>query len=622
MQLPTLTLTLNPNLGPDLESDPSSLFSTSTLPPHHHTPHNLSSCPNPRFPLQASGAVQAVHACPQLGDYFVAVLSSGGVALYQGGLQLVARCDEATGGSVSASPANAKTRARAGAQVHAKAVWSGVRGNKVLVLENIGATNRITTFVLSAPPPQRRANASTGAADVASASASVTLVSSHALTKPLSLTGAPEEEEASTTACAAAFLGGEGEGGRGVVSVAWRTSRGPAWTKVVLDAAGAREELARPVATMAAAAMVECNGNGSGGVSNGHGGSPKKASSRSKKSAEAGDSGGVDGWGSVPAVASADGGRLLVHSGGATPRLAIWDASYGVLLDDDGAPGSDAGGKAVGKAVSMVVSGDGAHVGISAAGRVLICPLPVKEAGTLASLLRRKRPSSSSAVATAAAAGGGGGGGGLSGLAFPSVDLARNGPASSLLGRSGALEAAEWEAAVVTPFREAEAKVIQSLHTAARWKDRDAFERVLREHGQRRASAAAAAGGVPSGDVAEGGVGEGGQEGRKRRRRREEREGADYSPGVVAAAVELCLKNPEAGLWNSLAVLVRSGGVSARHHRGLVASIVEHASPELLEEVRLVIFPLVFSVDPMFLGRCIAGLRLYFVFSPGLNHGV
>ncbi|CAM9728561.1 unnamed protein product [Laminaria digitata] len=560
----------------------------------------------------------SVHACPQLGDYFVAVLSSGGVALYQGGLQLAARCDEAAGGALSVSPANAKARSNAKsnakASVHAKAAWSGVRGNKVLVLENIGATDRVTTFVLSVPTPQRRTSASAGAdgagAANASASASVTLVSSHVLTKPLSLAGgsvgaaagggagAPEEEEASLTACAAAFLGGEGEGGRGVVSVAWRTSRGPAWTKVVLDAAGAREELARPVATAAAAmvdAMVESNGSGFGevggpvvSVSNGHGGSPKKVSARSKKSAEAGDSGGAGRWSSVPAVASADGGRLLVHSGGATPRLAIWDAGYGVLLDDDGAPGSEVGGnaagKAVGKAVSMAVSGDGAHVGISAAGRVLICPLPVNEDGTLASLLRRKRPSFSSAVATAAAAGGGVG---PSGLAFPSVDLARNGPASSLLGRSGALVAAEWEAAVVVPFREAEAKVIQSLHGAARRKDRDAFERVLREHGQRRASAAAAAGGGSS-DVAEGVVGEGGQEGRKRRRRREGRDGEDFSPGVVAAAVELCLKNPGAELWNSLAVLLRSGGVSARHHRGLVASIVKHASPELLEEARLV----------------------------------
>ena len=141
--------------------------------------------------MQASGAVQAVHACPQLGDYFVTVLSSGGVALYHGDMQLAARCDQAAGGSLSASPANAKTRARgndkarASAQVHARAVWSGVRGNKVLVLENIGATDRITTFVLSAPPPQRRTNASAGA-DGGSASASVTLVSSHVLAKPLS----------------------------------------------------------------------------------------------------------------------------------------------------------------------------------------------------------------------------------------------------------------------------------------------------------------------------------------------------------------------------------------------------------------------------------------------------
>lgn len=555
--------------------------------------------------------MQAVHACPQLGDYFVAVLSSGGVALYQGGLQLAARCDEATGGAVSASPANSRhkaKKAKASAEILAKAVWSGVLGNKVLVLENIGATDRVTTFNLSAPPGQRKANASAGADG--SSSASVTLVSSHVLKKPMSHAGAepvgaetPGGEEVSATACAAAFLGEEGKGGRNVVSVAWRTLRGPAWTKVVLDAAGAREELARPVSIAAAAtaeiadAMVESNGSGVFGgpvvaVSNGHGhiGSPENISVRLKKSAEIGNND-AGGWGSVPAVASADGGRLLVHSGGASPRLTIWDAAYGVLLDDDMAPGAEVGGnaaaKAVGKAVSMVVSGDGAHVGISAAGKVIIGPLPLKEAGTLASLLRRKRPSSYSAMAMAATTVGGDSirALGSSGLAFPSVDLARNGPASNLLGRSGALEAAEWEAAVVTPFRDSEEKVIQSLRDAARRKDRETFERALREHGQRRASSVVAAEGRFASDVTEG---VDGKRGRKKRRRKEGRDGEDYSPRVVAAAVELCLKNPEAELWNSLAVLVRSGGVSARQHRGLVPSIVEHASPEVLEEVRLI----------------------------------
>ncbi|CAN0490994.1 unnamed protein product, partial [Ectocarpus sp. 12 AP-2014] len=47
---------------------------------------------------QAAGPIQAVHACPRLGDYFVAVLASGGVVFYQGGLQRAAHCDAAGGG--------------------------------------------------------------------------------------------------------------------------------------------------------------------------------------------------------------------------------------------------------------------------------------------------------------------------------------------------------------------------------------------------------------------------------------------------------------------------------------------------------------------------------------------
>lgn len=376
-----------------------------------------------------------------------------------------------------------------------------------------------------------------------------------------------------------------------MIAVAWRTSRGPVWTKVVVGAGGAAvtEEFARPVGTPVSAGHGASHGNGNGnGVvsmspSNGHG---TTKSSKSKSKAKKSAAGGTAGWARVPAIAAADGGRLLVHSGsgggGASPRLAVWDASYGVLLEDGVAPGVSVDGNGPpssaerhARAVAMKVSGDGAHLALAVAGRVIVCPVPVKAAGTLASLLRRKRPPSGTEGGSLVAGG----------LAFPSVDLAGSAPASKLLEQTGTLEAGDWEAAVVTPFRAAEAEVVRSLRDAARRKDGGAFERVLREHLQQRTAAAVAVGarGPSSGEVSGDGVSGGG--GGRKKRRRDGPAAGGYSAGVVAAAVELCLANPDAKLWGGLAVLVRSGGVSARHHRGLVTAIVEHASAELLEEV-------------------------------------
>lgn len=553
--------------------------------------------------------MHAVHACPQLGDYFVAVLATGAVSLYQGGLQRVAHCDAAGKGND-------------GAGARSKAVWSGLRGNRVTVLENTGTgSDRITTFTLtigevaagvSSSSRRTHPSGSGGSVDSAPAvgalPAVVTLVSSHVLTKPsLSTLGGVEDEgsvgEEAASACSAAFLGresGGGGGGRSVVSVAWRTSRGPMWTRVVVGAEGATEEFSRPAGKVATTvgshhASSTLNGNGvvlSASPSNGHG-SPKSSKSRSKaKNLATGRgavvSGGKDrtaiSWSRVPAIAAADGGRLLVHSGGEmNARLAVWDAAYGVLLEDEVAPEDSSGGGGGsggassfsssgrdGKSVRMKVSGDGAHLALAVAGRVLICPIPVKAAGTLASLLRRKRPSSSEAGSPLVAG---------SRAAFPSVDLARSAPAWKLLDQTGAPEAGEWEATVVTPFREAQAKVVRSLEEAAYRKDGDAFEGVLREHlQQEQQRASLVGGGEPAG-------GEVSSDGRKKRRRGGGRDGEDCSAGIVAAAVELCLANPDAKLWGALAVLVRTGGVSARHHRGLVAAIVDYASPELLEEV-------------------------------------
>eukprot|EP00903_Cladosiphon_okamuranus_P009379 g8943.t1 len=578
---------------------------------------------------QATGPVQAVHACPLLGDYFVAVLASGGVTFYQGGLQRMAHCDAAGGGDDGAGSA---------VDARAKAVWSGVRGNKVVVLENMGAAaDRVSTFALAvergpSEQPSSSSSRRTKADDAADAavagrsstggpvSASVTLVSSCLLTKPSRAppSGSGEDQaevgegEISASACSAAFLGrdnaipgGGGGGGSTVIAVAWRTSSGPVWTKVIVGAGGAQEEFARPAGTQEPANSHHASdGKGNGVVSmspsNGHG-TAKPGKSKAKKPAAgaahvpSGGKGSVAaGWARVPAIAAADGARLLVHSGGgggAGPRLAIWDATYGVLLEDGAAPEvstDDAvpppqSGEKQTRAIGMKVSGDGAHVALAVAGRVVICPVPVQAAGTLASLLRRKRPSSG-------VKGGGGSLGNVSGggVAFPSVDLDGRAPASKLLEQTGTLEAGDWEAAVVTPFRAAEAEVVRSLRDAARRKDGGAFELALREHLQQRA-AAAGAGGQSSGEVSGDRVvvSSGGDGGGKKRRRNGRAAAGGYSAGIIAAAVELCLANPHAKLWGALSVLVRSGGVSARHHRGLVTAIVEHASGELLEEVML-----------------------------------
>lgn len=552
--------------------------------------------------------MHAVHACPQLGDYFVAVLAVGAVSLYQGGLQRVAHCDAAGGGNGSAG-------------ARSKVVWSGVLGNKVIILENIGAaSDRITTFALTVKEGASRSSSSSrrtdasgagggggSAAAVVAAPASVALVSSLVLTKPsLATLGGGEDEgsagEETASACSATFLGRESGGGgwgRSVVSVAWRTSRGPMWTRVLVGADEATEDFSRPAGTVVTPvgshhASSELNGNGmtvSASPSNGHG-TPKSSKSKGKKLATrhgAVASGGKDtataGWSCVPVIAAADGGRLLVHSGGEmNARLAIWDASYGVLLEDGAAPevasesGGGGGGASPsspsgrdGRAVGMKVSGDGAHLALAVAGRVFICHIPVKAAGTLASLLRRKRTSFAEAGSLCVAG---------SRPAFPSVDLARSAPAWKLLERTGTPEAGKWEATVVTPFREAEAEVVRSLEDAACRKDGDAFERIVREHLQQQQQVAASMGAGKSagGEVA--------GDGRKKRRRGGGgRDGEECSARIVAAAVDLCLANPDAKLWGALSVLITSGGVSARHHRGLVLAIVDHASPELLEEV-------------------------------------
>lgn len=542
------------------------------------------------------------------------MLVSGAILLYRGGLEIFAQCDVIIGDCAEDG---------AGAPA-AEVLWSGVRGKRVLLLLQHGSTTRIAIFTISLTA--KRSLGSGAPATIMSGT--VALASSHVLAKPaLHTTGSGRaaagtvaeaagdrsvDEEAK--ACSAAILAGSG----GVLSVAWRSSRGPLWTKVVVSSSGAREEFARlagalPLAAPVPAAEVE----GVAALCNGHKPamrSPKKIKSkqvvapdenRLMEHASGDDASFIDSW---PALATADGGRLLVHSGGSSPRLATWDAMYGVLLDDGDAPeittgsGSSAGVARSTRAVNMVVSGDGAHLALAVGGRVLICPLPVKEAGTLASLLRRKRP-----AAMVAGTACGGANSPVSHLrtgeepTFPAVDLACNVDAARvLLQDTGTFSPGEWEKVVISPFRVAESAVVRSLEDAARRKDGEEFERVLQEHMHHSAALAvidsavsenkvkdSVNSGVAKGDSAEASSPAVAVRNTKNRRRgnvhREE-----YSAGIVAAAVELCIANPRANLWAALGLLVRSGGVSARHHRGLVEAIVRGGPQELLEEVRVI----------------------------------
>lgn len=588
-----------------------------------------------------------MHGYPQLGDVFVVVLASGAVSLYEGGLKSLAEHDAAAGVNSDGPREDLSTTV----------LWSGVQGNRIIVVEkkHAEATARVTTFVISASSHRvsgaaaalTTARASDGGAKTSVITAAITLASSHVLPRParpaatviaaetsvssvaLARDGVVVDEEAEV--CSAAFLTGTG-----VLSVAWRSPRGPLWTKVVVSASGAREEFSRPagVARLMVTAQVPALTDGSSavvvGLSNGQkpGKTPKKgAAKRNRLGTHVNDVVVQEGNGddnsamrNVPALAAGEGGRLLVHSGGECPRLATWDATYGVLLDYGDAPDSPvvdvaeagttvtskrgkASAKSAEKPVSMIVAGDEAHVALAVGGRVFLCPLPVKEMGTLASLLRRKRPS---AVVSAERDGKTVGvGHSAQTQVFPSVDLARSAIAAQLLGRTGALLPAEWEVDVVTPFREAESKVVRSLEDAACRKDGEGFERALRQHiikQQRmmerveligngvgdRSGYYSGAGGIDAEEDKGNDASGDGTPGRKKRRRDMLNRiggGAGCSPGVLTATIELCLANPDSNLWGALGLLVKSGGVSARQHRGLVGVIVKHGPSQLLEEV-------------------------------------
>lgn len=521
---------------------------------------------------QAKGAVQAVHACPRLGDYFVAVLVSGAVALYQGELRRVAYAAENVGNSAKRS-----TEPRSEPERLARVVWSGVFGGTLAVLAKVGIAERLTTFALSLDSSSARGSA---------AAASVTLVSSHVLPKPArpkeaAGSPAPESPYEKPSACSAAFLREIGwRPGDGILMVvAWRAPQGPLWTKIVVDSRGIRETFVRsavPVSAVDTSAIHGApNGVVTAAVTNGHkktNGHDRVISMPAKQMLMAGGLGsGAGMFRSIPAVAEADGGRLFVHSGGAFPRLSVWDAVYGILLEDDRAPETAEFGAEcarMNRAASLMVSGDGSYLALAIAGRVLICHVPVREAGTLSSLLRRKRPSSAIEAATAK---------GLD-RAFPAIDLVRNASAAGLLDNTGVVESSTWDAGVVTPFRDAEMRAIRSLEDAARRKDSRSFKCIVQEHLQQMRTGVGAISGDDSTDA---GAAEAGEDGRRKRRRA----GGNLTVGAVTTAgVELCLAHPKAALWDALPILLESGGVSARQHRGLVKGVIEHA-PHLLEMV-------------------------------------
>lgn len=529
------------------------------------------------------------------------------MCLYQGGLEPIAQCDPSPIPSPSAVAAAAKT----------EVLWSKVLGRRVLVLIKCGASARISTFALnvSAKPGAER-----GAPSVVSGT--VTLASSHALARP-SLGEGPAFAEGDTSldeqmeACSAECLANTG----GVFSVAWRSRRGVVWTKVVISASGVREEFTRPIGTPRL--MVEGWAGGADdavlALCNGHKPDSKSPNKSKSKKRDEGMSTNVSvgadiGRQDLPMLANADGGRLLVHSGGPSPRLAMWDATYGVLLDDYEAPEMTASveSPAKGKATSIVVSGDGSHLAVASGGKVVVCPLPVKEGGNLASLLRRKHPaalvperSDGTGTPTVFRI--------HSNPCFPAVDLTANSSAAAgaLLRKTGVVAPKEWERTVVSPFRKEESAVVKALEDATRRKDGGGFERVLRQHAQQRALAekeqlcehssttnitvasSAAQTAKDAGKHEGGSVGIGRNRGSKHvaslrweHGRSNRRRPWSCSARVLSAAVELCILNPEANLWNALGLLVRSGGVSAREHRGLVMAVVKDGPQELLEEVR------------------------------------
>lgn len=564
-----------------------------------------------RSTFQAEEKVQAVHGCPQLGDFFVVVLVTGVVMLYQGNLEALARCD----GKGTTDRGDSASKGDEGA--YSNVLWSGLLGENIFVLEKREGTTCINTFHMSVPKSCRGQSSTSGSSRQAASvttetsdlavRASVTLVSSHVLGKPSSPaeSGVGGNTNERTCACSAAILFGAKSG---VILVAWRSPRGPLWTKVTVSASGVREELSRP-ADMGRSAPTTVPNSPTCGASGGDGHDLDKAACRSKgergKNHELVDAanGGEESRRS-PTVAAAGGGRLFVHSGGTNPRLSSWDATYGVLLDEGEAPEYQLGettavqGNTSGaKAVTMVVSDDGAQLALAVGEQVIWCALPVMGPGTLASLLRRKRPTTDIALAIDA-------GEAMTqtqrGL-FPSVDLMRSTSATQLLDRTGITETRKWEIAVLDPLRRRESEVIHALEEATRRRDAEAFMRII-QHGEGGLKApekpaqtrSAEVGSITcvksTGDEAGGAPSPGEQEAKKRQR--DACQGMKILPRILSTAVELCLTNPGANLWCALRMLIQSGGISARHHRGLVPVIIDHGPPDLLEEVSSALFPL------------------------------
>ncbi|CAN0230136.1 unnamed protein product, partial [Discosporangium mesarthrocarpum] len=537
---------------------------------------------------KAPGSVQAIHPCPRLGDALAVVMESGTVALFTCGLREICR-------AAGPPPSAGGQEGRGLRQV----VWSGVVGHTLAVIEEEdgGGGERINLFALT--PPQ---SDSAGGKTQPSNTPTVTLSASHPLEKPPlraagDATAATRGGDDSATpdnsarACSATLHSSSnnaaswGGGGALAISVGWRTPRGPVWTKFHLSSTGgARLEFAKRVglplqppsrqssedelAVTAAVAQDHAAAGSAPPNADDHG----RGGSRSDVILSMGPRS------QVLFLCRRQGGRGGKHGGSAPPPplVSVWDATYGVLLEEGPAPAHRRGGWGSLAAQSesppwqgMQVSWGGSYVAFAGAGGVIASPLPTREgAGTLASILRRKHGRGqgqglAGRLSTATAEAGPGEEG--------KVDLSRwNTGAMRLLEKTGPVDAREWEPMVGVSW-DAEARTVETLRRAALRGDAEGFAAAMEEHclsQQQQQHRDRGEGGGPRGGWGEGGGGSG-----------------CYSTSVVAEAVELCLLYPKAGLWGVFESLVNSRGVSARHHHGMISTLLKHAPPQLLEQV-------------------------------------
>ncbi|CAM9331382.1 unnamed protein product, partial [Choristocarpus tenellus] len=569
---------------------------------------------------KAPGVVQAIHPCALLGDALVVVAETGIVSLFTGTLSESGR---------------ATTAASNGAEGTAfKVVWSGVQGKTVALLEEKegGGGERMSLFsVCPAPSSSNSTKRSEGAP-------AVLLSASYPLEKPPShitrdnlgsgvgTQGRGGDADSLARVCSAELHGMEEDATQKTpvdltISVAWRTCIGSVWTKINLcNTAGPRLEFARQIGPSLAPLSLPppppvASADAAGGtLSTKKAKLSKNAKLRCIKEKQGGDSkpegqlvSSFNTCDSTPLLlATGVRSQLIVYSGSNSNNsngnrvpalLSMWDTKYGVLLEANEAPLGDwnlRNNGVEGRTLweCMEVSGDGEYLALAETKGVIVCPLPARAgAGTLASILRHGQRRGVGAVGVKESAC-------RSNMeatdwrgmpsVFPTIDFNHNADAKSLLQHPQPLGSGEWDP-VVRKFQNVEAKIVESLSAAAAVGDWKAFDQALEEH---RLHGMGLDGGQGSSGDPEAGAGTEMVVGRTNGVRRKRGRGGKgvhgrvgYSSVVVSKVVELCMLYPEAELWSSLEKLVRSGGVSARHHQGMVGVLLKHAPSSLLEEV-------------------------------------